>query len=158
MSKESIETFKYGGYYTDLIKPGLRLIALNNNPCFIYNFWALYDSKPMYIQFQWLHDTLIKAEEMGEKVHILAHIPSGLDEYAESCSREYQRIIERFKRTIVAQFNGHQETFGYHLFYESANVTNPVSVAFRGGSLASFAKVNRNYVVYNVSVDNYVSI
>ncbi|KAL7017337.1 hypothetical protein ACKWTF_010322 [Chironomus riparius] len=155
MSNESIETFKNGGFYSVLIKPGLRVIALNNNPCFIFNFWALYDSEPMYAQFQWLHDILVKAEEMGEKVHILAHIPNGLDEFAEPCSREYQRIIERFKKTIVAQFNGHHEFYGFHLFYEAANVSNPISVAFRGGSLASFSKVNRNYVVYNVSVDTF---
>lgn len=156
MSSESIDTFKKGGYYTSLIKPGLRIIALNNNPCYIYNFWVLFDVEPIREQFQWMHDTLLKAEQSGEKVHILAHIPSGLDEYHEPCSREYQRIVERFKNTIVAQFNGHVESYGFHLFYEAANISNPVSVAYNGGSLASFSKSNRNYAVYDVDPKTFV--
>lgn len=157
MSPASIESFTNGGYYTTLVRPGLRIIALNNNLCYIYNFWVLYDVEQIRQQFQWLHDTLLQAEQAGEKVHILAHVPSGIDEIHEPCSREYQRVIERFKSTIVAQFNGHVEQFGFHLFYEAANISSPVAVAFNGGSLASFSNTNRNYAVYGVNPDTFVS-
>jgi sphingomyelin phosphodiesterase len=148
------QTVKDGGYYTKLIRPGLRVIGLNNNLCFVYNFWVLYDVEPIREQFQWLHDTLLEAEEAGERVHILAHIPSGSDGYHEACSREFQRIVERFQRTIAAQFNGHTEHFDFHLAYEG---TRPIAVAFNGGALASYSRQNRNYVVYSVDAANFVS-
>lgn len=140
-----------------LIKPGLRVIALNNNLCFIFNFWLLFDVEPIREQFQWLHDTLLEAEQAGEKVHILAHIPSGDSTYHETCSREYQRIFERFHRTIVAQFNGHTENYDFHIVYKSTNISNPIGVAFNGGAIASYTKKNRNYVLYNVDNMNFVS-
>lgn len=150
-------TVRDGGYYTKLIKPGLRVIALNNNLCFIYNFWVLFDVEPIREQFQWLHDTLLAAEEAGERVHILAHIPSGTESYHEACSREFQRIIERFHRTIAAQFNGHTEYFDFHLAYRATNISHPIAVAFNGGALASYSRQNRNYMVYRVDATNFVS-
>ncbi|KAG5672940.1 hypothetical protein PVAND_003027 [Polypedilum vanderplanki] len=155
LTNDSLQTVKDGGYYTELIKPGLRIIALNNNLCFIYNFWLLFDVEPIREQFQWLHDTLLEAEEAGERVHILAHIPSGIDTYHEICSREYQKIVERFHKIIAAQFNGHTEFFEFYLTYKTTNISNPIALTFNGGALASYSRKNRNYIVYNVSGGNF---
>lgn len=35
-------TVRAGGYYTQLIRPGFRLVVLNNNDCYIYNWWVMY--------------------------------------------------------------------------------------------------------------------
>lgn len=78
LPSESLETVKKGGYYTTLILPGFRLIVLNNNICYTYNFWILSGSDTMKEQLQWLHNTLLLAEENNEKVHIMRHIPLGL--------------------------------------------------------------------------------
>lgn len=145
------------GYYTILIRPGLRLIAMNSNLCFIYNWWILYEVNNIREQFQWLADTLLEAERNDEKVHILSHFPNGIDEYHQPCSREYQRTVERFHNTIVAQFNGHTELFGYNIFYDGNNKENAINVAWNGGSLATYSGVNRNYVVYNVDSISFVS-
>jgi hypothetical protein len=31
---------RYGGYYTTLIRPGMRLISLNTQYCDMYNFYV----------------------------------------------------------------------------------------------------------------------
>jgi hypothetical protein len=100
---------------------------------------------------------LLEAEKAGEKVHILAHIPNGDEDYHKPCSREFRRVVDRFHNTIVAQFNGHTEFFGLNIFYQSNDVSKPVNLAWNGGSLATFSNVNRNYVVYNVDPVSYVS-
>jgi hypothetical protein len=152
---ESEDTLSSGGYFTTLIRPGLRLISLNNNFCYLHNFWMLYDMEPVREQFQWLHDKLLEAEANDEKVHIIAHIPSGDDTNHEECSREYQKIVRRFSKTIVAEFNGHTEYFGFNLFYDKNS--KPTNIAFTGGSIASYTRTNRNYVVYSVNATSFVS-
>lgn len=153
---EALETVKNGGYYTTLVSPGLRLIALHNNVCFIFNWWIFYNVKSIQEQFQWLHDVLLAAEQAGEMVHILAHIPNGDEDVHLPCSREYRKIVDKFHHIIAAQFNGHTEKFGFNVYYRN-NEAVPVNVAWNGGSLASFSRVNRNYVVYDVDPVNYVS-
>ncbi|CRK90511.1 CLUMA_CG004132, isoform A [Clunio marinus] len=155
LPSDALETVKTGGYYTTLVRPGLRLIALNNNVCFKLNWWIFYGVESIESQFQWFHDVLLDAEKNGEKVHILAHIPSGDEDFHLPCSREYQRIVDRFHETITATFNGHTEFFGFNIFYPTDNKTTPVNVAWNGGSLATYSGVNRNYVVYEVDGANY---
>lgn len=153
---DAIETVKKAGYYTKLLRPGLRLIALNNNECAVYNWWLLYGVKSIRDQFQWLHDVLLSAEKANEKVHILAHIPNGDDDYHQPCSREFRRIVDRFHRTIAGHFNGHTEFIGYNIFYHMNNETSPINVGWNGGSIATYSGVNRNYLVYDVDPVTYV--
>jgi hypothetical protein len=50
---------------------------MNNNNCYIYDWWLMYTRAEAAFQLQWLHDTLLAAEAAGERVHLLYHIPSG---------------------------------------------------------------------------------
>lgn len=65
--------------------------------------------------------------------------------------------MDRFKNIVVAEFHGHTENFEFSIFYEENNSSLPISVAFAGGSLASFTQVNRNFMSYAVDSTNYVS-
>lgn len=38
LPEEARETMKYGGYYTVLVKPGFRVVALNNNVAYSFNW------------------------------------------------------------------------------------------------------------------------
>lgn len=153
---DAIETVKTGGYYTTVMRPGLRLIALNNNVCFTFNWWIFYDVQSIRSQFQWLHDVLLAAEKSGEKVHILAHIPNNDEDYYQPCSREFRKIVDRFHETIAGQFVGHTEYFGFNLFSQENNLARPLNIAWNGGSLATFTGVNRNYVKYTVDPVSHV--
>jgi sphingomyelin phosphodiesterase len=79
ISGNEVNTVRAAGYYTTLIRPGFRLIALNNNDCYIYNWWVMYSRTEIQATMQWLHDTLLAAERANERVHIIKHIPSGLN-------------------------------------------------------------------------------
>lgn len=37
LPKTTVDTIKKGGYYTVLVKPGFRIIALNSNVCYVNN-------------------------------------------------------------------------------------------------------------------------
>lgn len=62
--------YRLGGFYSLLVRPGLRLISLNMNFCSQYNFWLLINSTDPAGQLQWLVNVLQKAEDNGEKVNV----------------------------------------------------------------------------------------
>lgn len=37
---EALSTLRVGGYYSFVFRPGLRVIVLNNNHCFVFNTWV----------------------------------------------------------------------------------------------------------------------
>ncbi|KAG5672941.1 hypothetical protein PVAND_003028 [Polypedilum vanderplanki] len=148
LPSEALNTVREGGYYTLLIRPGLRLIGLNNNHCYKYNWWLFYSINDVSNQLQWLHDTLLLAEKDNEKVHMLVHIASGEGSCFSFWSREYRRIIEKFHNIISAQFNGHSHVDEFNVFYDSKNITNAINVAWNGGSVTTFSDLNPNYNVY----------
>lgn len=118
----------------------------------------MYEPSIGYRQLQWLHDTLLEAEANNEKVHILAHIPSGGGGCFRVWSREYRRIIDRFWNTVTGVFNGHTHNDEFNIFYSRTQPSYAINVGFNGGSATTYSHKNHNYKVYYVNSDSYVSI
>lgn len=59
--------FRYGGFYTMEIQPGLRVVSLNMNFCARENFWLMVNSTDPANQLQWLVHILQASEDKGEK-------------------------------------------------------------------------------------------
>nr|AYV99638.1 venom polypeptide [Dolopus genitalis] len=149
------ETIKIGGYYTVLAQEGFRIIALNNNDCYTFNFWIFHDPSYLKKQLQWLHNTLLAAEKAKEHVHILAHVPSGAGSCLNTWSREFRRIIERFHPIIGGIFNGHTHKDEFSVVYSIEKPQRAINVAWNGGSITPYSYVNPNYRVYKVERKSY---
>ena len=147
---EASSTIRRGGYYTALVQPGLRIISTNMNYCYTYNWWMLYNTQDPASGLSWLTEVLESAEKAGEKVHIMSHIPPGNSDCLSVFSREFGKIISRFESTVAAQFYGHTHNEEYKIFYDSANASRPINVAFIAGSLTSYSDLNPSYRVYTV--------
>jgi sphingomyelin phosphodiesterase len=150
-------TIRKGGYYTVLLRDGLRLIVLNNNDCNTYNFWVMFDPQYLGKQLQWFHDTLLEAEANGEKVHVLAHIPSGEYDAFKVWVREYRAVLDRFWDTIVAQFVGHSHFNTFNVYYSRENPDLAIGQVWNGGSISTYEDLNSNYNVYSVDAESFVS-
>ncbi|KAJ8949028.1 hypothetical protein NQ318_005202 [Aromia moschata] len=150
------ETIKKGGYYTLLVKPGFRIIALNSNVCFTSNMWLVYDDEDPYHQLSWLVKELQKAEQQKEKVHILSHIPPGEVLCHKQWSNQFHKIINRFANTVSAQFNGHTHSDEFRVFYNPDDSNRVINVAFNGASFTTFVGFNPNFRVYQVNSSNAV--
>ncbi|KAJ4461080.1 putative Ser/Thr protein phosphatase [Paratrimastix pyriformis] len=75
-TSDDMATFQRGGYYSYSPLPNLRIIVLNT---VLYspsnrNFDTSRDSDPCG-QFAWLQTTMAKAQQKGESVVVMAHIP-----------------------------------------------------------------------------------
>lgn len=155
LPESALVTVRKGGYYTVLVKPGFRVIAINNNDCYTYNWWLSYEPHFPVEQLQWIHDTLLAAEAAGEKVHILAHVPPGSGSCHKVYAREYRRIVERFWNTISAQFCGHSHADEFNIFYSHDNPTQALNVMWNGGSTTAYSNVNPNYRMYAMDPITY---
>ncbi|CAL7948927.1 unnamed protein product [Xylocopa violacea] len=146
-------TILEGGYYTVTPRKGFRIIALNSNVCYCYNWWLWYHPKDPDNQLQWLLNVLLEAEKNNEFVHILSHIPANSNSCLNTWKREYLRIIDRFSHLIKAEFNGHTHNDELAIFYNFADEGK--NVAWNGGSITSYTRLNPNYKIYTVNCSNY---
>uniref|UniRef100_A0A1L8EJC3 Sphingomyelin phosphodiesterase n=1 Tax=Haematobia irritans TaxID=7368 RepID=A0A1L8EJC3_HAEIR len=145
-------TILKGGYYTTLVKPGFRIVALNDNDCYTDNWWLFFNGTDMKTQLMWLHDVLLTAEKANENVHILAHIPSGDGTCWNVWSREYNRLIARFRNTISGIFNGHTHKDEMLVHYSNGHA---IGISWNGGALTTFSYKNPNYRIYQVEQSSY---
>lgn len=88
-------TIREEGYYTVLIRPGFRIVALNSNVCYGSNWWLFHNSTLFTKQLHWLHDVLHAAALDNEFVHIIGHVPSNDAMCFIGWTREYRKIIEK---------------------------------------------------------------
>ncbi|CAK9822057.1 Sphingomyelin phosphodiesterase [Anthophora retusa] len=146
-------TILQGGYYTVTPRKGFRIIALNSNVCYSYNWWLLYKPRDPNNQLQWLANTLLEAEKNNEFVHILSHIPPNSNSCLKTWKREYLRIINRFSHLIKAEFNGHTHNDEIAIFYNSDAIAK--HIAWNGGSITAYSRLNPNYKVYTVNSGDY---
>ncbi|XP_035688597.1 sphingomyelin phosphodiesterase-like [Branchiostoma floridae] len=145
-TKRNIER---GAFYSILIRPGLRLISINTNYCNTNNWWLLLNTTDPAGQLQWLTQQLQQAEDKGEKVHIIGHIPPGTN-CLKAWSWNYYRIIDRYESTVAAQFFGHTHRDHFELFYDMKNRTRPTNIAYIGPSVTTYQYLNPGYKVYEI--------
>ncbi|CAB0033583.1 unnamed protein product [Trichogramma brassicae] len=105
-------------------------------------------------QLAWLSKELQSAEDKGEKVHIIGHIPPGGKECLKSWSSSYYDIINRYEGTIMAQFFGHTHWDEFEIFYDLENLKRPVNIAYIAPSITPWENVNPAYRIYYVEGDH----
>ncbi|KAK9693930.1 Calcineurin-like phosphoesterase [Popillia japonica] len=152
-------TIRKGGYYTVLVEPGLRIIALNSNAAYVYNWWLfLLDNVDPYGQLQWMTDVLYEAEKNGEAVHILSHVPSNGRDVEKVWSHQFRRIVDRFSNTIKGIFNGHSHLDELILYRSIEKPHKPINVAWNGGSVTPYHEtlyLNPTYRIFEMDASTF---
>ncbi|QSZ33773.1 hypothetical protein DSL72_005344 [Monilinia vaccinii-corymbosi] len=97
------------GAYSKLL-PGskLRIISINTSLYYRSNFW-LYEATMQNDpdgQLAWLVTQLQAAEDAGERVYIIGHMPLGSTDTFHDASNYFNQITQRYSATIAALFFG----------------------------------------------------
>ncbi|XP_056620325.1 acid sphingomyelinase-like phosphodiesterase 3a [Triplophysa dalaica] len=113
LSPAAVPTLLRGGFYSHVIKPGLRLMSLNTNLYYSPNKVTVNVSDPAG-QFQWLEETLELSRKNLEKVYVIAHVPIGYLPFAtnttairENHNERLVKIFRNYSDVIQGQFYGH---------------------------------------------------
>lgn len=113
LQQEALQTLAQGGFYSQLVRPGLRLLSLNTVLYYGPDSATANTSDPAG-QYHWLQETLRESERSQEKVLVLAHVPLGFLPFVWNTTalrREHSErlaaIFLRFSHVISGQFYGH---------------------------------------------------
>jgi len=154
---ESIKTIRKGGYYTELIEPGLRLVVVNTALYFIGNVVFPETAVDPGGQLAWMRDVLQNAKNNKEYVFVAAHVPPGLGLDVEcdmwnSLNDQYIRAFQGFNgNPVVASFYGHNHWATFRIISDEniSVVSNSNShVAFVSSSLTPSFNINPVFTEY----------
>jgi hypothetical protein len=159
---------RHAGYYSTLIKPGLRLITLNNNIAYAFNLWLYIDifEQDPDGHLHWLVSELQEAEMRQEAVYILGHEPPGAYDTLATWAIQYERIVVRFSHIIKGQFFGHTHHDHFQIFYDELPIDamasgesdgarpltkKPRNIAWITPAITTFVEMNPAFRVFAAS-------
>jgi len=88
------------------------------------------------------------AQQAGDNVHIVGHIPPDDRECTQAWLYNFLAIVERFKDIIVAQFYGHTHADEFRVLYSNSNNSVPIGYEFVSPSLTTFDSYNPAYRIF----------
>lgn len=142
----------YAGF-SHVTKRGLKIISLNSNAYYQKNLWNYIDLEndpDRFGQWEWLIEELVESESKGQRVWILAHIPSSDFDTLPIQSRIFAKIVERFSPyTIASIFYGHVHKDQFKIFF-AANSTEAINMAWLGQSVTPADNLNPAFKFYEV--------
>ncbi|XP_037541593.1 acid sphingomyelinase-like phosphodiesterase 3a [Nematolebias whitei] len=113
LDADALLTLSQGGFYSQLVKPGLRLVSLNTILYYGPDQVTVDMTDPAG-QFVWLEKTLDQAAQNLEKVYVIAHVPVGyLPFYGNTTAirkahnERLVAIFRKFSHVVAGQFYGH---------------------------------------------------
>ncbi|XP_051908024.1 acid sphingomyelinase-like phosphodiesterase 3a [Hippocampus zosterae] len=134
LQDDALKTLSRGGFYTQLVRPGVRVVSVNSILYYGPNHATVNMSDPAG-QYEWLDDTLKKAGDDMEKVYIISHVPLGFlpslrnvtairDEHNE----KLLNIFRRHSHVIAGHFYGHTHKDSIMVLLDSKD--SPVNSVF----------------------------
>ncbi|GMS96571.1 hypothetical protein PENTCL1PPCAC_18746 [Pristionchus entomophagus] len=151
ISPESVEGVKYRASYVEYPSPGLKLISVNSVYCSGINFYMFINQTDPDGTLTWLISELLDSEAKGEKVHIISHIPAGLDYCLKGWAHNFYEIVNRFENTIAAQFYGHTHYDHFQVYYEDSNPAGRAThFNFIAPSITTKDYANPSYRIYTI--------
>jgi len=148
LPEDALDTVAAGGYYSWLVQPGLRVVALNTNYGNSENWWMLMEHVDPTGQLAWLTEVLTEAERHGERVHLLHHHSPG--SVLSSFSAALNRLLTRFENTVVGIFVGHSHQDHFKILFDVDNNTRPVGVTYIAPSIISDGLKSPSFRIYEL--------
>ncbi|ANB12892.1 hypothetical protein AWJ20_1170 [Sugiyamaella lignohabitans] len=153
----------YGAYST-LTRQNLRIISLNSNFWYrwnFYNYWNI-ENPDTSGTLRFLVEELIRAENKGERVWVIAHVPPGglSDEAMPIASQSLYQIFHRFSpETIAGLFFGHTHQDEFTVLYKhnatAKAIEDAINVAWIGPSVTPLSRYNPGFRFYKVDSGSF---
>jgi sphingomyelin phosphodiesterase len=150
---------QYRSYSVRYPGGNLRVISFNSVFYYTLNFW-LYE-EPMESdpsgQLAWVVQELQGAEDAGERVWLISHIPSGNKDFFHDFSNYFNHIIERYDATIAALLNGHTHRDEFEVGYSDYSQRtseNAFAVSYIAPSMTPTSG-SPSFRVYSVGLDTF---
>ncbi|ANB12241.1 Ppn1p [Sugiyamaella lignohabitans] len=145
------------GVYSTRPLIGLKIINMNTNDCYALNTFLYYNDASQIDpngQLQWIANELADSEANGEAVWLMGHLPPGCSDCIVPWSNAFQQIVERYSKTIRAQFYGHTHYDEFAVQYNH-DKTEPISFQLLAPSLTPYSNLNAGYRIYKIDTSSF---
>jgi sphingomyelin phosphodiesterase len=157
LANDAFPTINYGGYYQNLIRPGLRVISLNTNVYATGDFYTKYQNMTDFSsQFSWLMDVLDQCEKRIEKAIIIGH--SEPRHWFGIFANQYSMIVANYSHVILNMFFGHTHEASVSIFHSNSTTYEPLVISYVGGSITPYTYLNPGFRVYNYNREQYTNM
>lgn len=148
LPKDSIVSFKWGGYYTAVMEPGLRVIGLQTNYYDDMNQWLDKDNPDIAGQLAWLEDVLSQIANLGEKAIIIGH-EKPLSFTSGPWQGLFMTIISKYKDVITSTLWGHNHCDYFQVMHDPTDGVTPIGTIFMPSSVTPISNTtNPSYRVF----------
>lgn len=106
LPEDALRTLRFGGYYTVLLQPGLRVVALNTNYYVQENFYLWLDPADLGAQKAWLEDVMQQVQQLGDKVIFIGHAPTGHGWRGKDADW-FLGLLDRYHDNVAGLMFGH---------------------------------------------------
>jgi len=147
------------GYYTSLIRPGLRLVVVNSGYTAHDNFYLTFTQWDapyidMAAQYQWLNETLYTAKYvLNETVLIVMH--HEMTDAVEQFQKAYYDLYVAYQDIIMTVLAGHTHNDHFHVWGNdnftagnASDVNRPFATWFSAGSVVQYDGRNPAFRVF----------
>ncbi|KAL7720942.1 Sphingomyelin phosphodiesterase [Entamoeba marina] len=152
----ALKTVRKGGYYSDLLDDGLRLIALHLGYVDVFNVHSNdYPEKDPGGLFEWFNLTLKLAKTNNEHVLIISHECVGLKEKGTvdvnpQFNEDFNNLLIEYHDIIVGHICGHSHYDSFRLF---PSINNPLYANVVVPAMTTWYHINPRFrlLEYNTS-------
>ncbi|OXA43386.1 Sphingomyelin phosphodiesterase, partial [Folsomia candida] len=148
------ETFLSSGHYAVEINPKFRVLVVNTNVCYGFNMWQLYDPQDPGGQLEWLQKQLALTDSQNKTAHIVGHVPPGHEDCFKTWSREFYKIVAKYRNVIRGQFYGHTHYDEFRVLHDPLIKSEAINVMWVGPSLTPYRIHNPGYRIYHVDISH----
>ncbi|KAI9292175.1 sphingomyelin phosphodiesterase [Neoconidiobolus thromboides FSU 785] len=160
LPQQALTSIQKNGYYSIEHNSDLKVISLNDNLCYKFNFQLLLDPSNSDINnmLKWFIQELDQSEKKAQKVYVVSHVSPGSSDCFKHWSLQYNSISQRYKSTIVGQFFGHEHYDTFEISYDArSNKTEETAfqVGYLAPSMSTLGGHNPSFRIYKVDASNY---
>ena len=136
---------------------GTRIIALNGQSCYYFNFYLWSEMNDELGQLDWLEKTLKSMERFGEKAIIIGHIPPGGEDCMTSFAKRFAVLMDRYQHIVRTSLFGHVHIEFFNVVRD-VKTYKPINTDIISGSLTTFTNLNPSFRIITLDQEFMVPV
>ncbi|CAI5757940.1 unnamed protein product [Candida verbasci] len=153
--KDANDLKKHYSGFSYVTNRGLKIIGLNSNAYYTDNLWAYLDqttNPDLFGQWKFLVDELVESESKGQRVWIMAHIPSNNFDVLPIQSHIFAKIVKRFSPYTIAK---DQFSILYSTNATTATEEDIINMSWVAQSVTPYTNFNPSFRWYEVENESF---
>ena len=135
-----------------------RIISLNTQNCYFWNFYLLKEDNDPKNELEWLENTLREMEQTGEVAIIIGHMSPGVPDCLNEVSSRLKVLFDRFQHVIRLNLFGHTHMEEFEVIRAVEDSNKAVGVNILTSSFTTYTDTNPSIRVITLDVETKLPV